>query len=63
MPQFATTHAVAKKRSIVWLYWAVITAVLLVGGFTQPASFLVAIATGLYTRYLYRGGAFVFWVW
>lgn len=64
MPQLTSTHATtARKRSIVWIYWAAITALLVVSGFTHPMGFLTAVATGLYTRYLYRGGSLVFWVW
>lgn len=63
MSQVGTHEVVGRKRSIVWLYWAVITVLLVVGGVSHPLSLLLAVGTGFYTRYLYRGGSFVFWIW
>lgn len=63
MSQVESHQVVGRKRSIVWLYWAAITALLVVGGVSHPLSLLFALGTGLYTRYLYRGGSLVFWIW
>ncbi len=50
-------------RSKAWIYYAVITALLafssIAGG--HFTGLLVAVGTGLYSRYLYRGGRIVIW--
>ena len=51
------------RRSAIWLYWAAIAAVAFIVGFAHPAGFLIALAAGAYTTYLYRGGRWVFWIW
>jgi uncharacterized membrane protein len=46
-------------------FWILVTLLLLVVGFTNPAHawglILVGIATFAYSIYLYRGGRFGFW--
>lgn len=55
-----------RRRSLAWVYYAIITALVVVGSFVppiHPAFLLVAVLTGAYSRYLFRGGRFVLWVW
>jgi hypothetical protein len=61
MPQLESKHTIAPQRSHVWIFWALVTALLVVAAFTHPLSLVAAIATGCYARYLYRGGSIVFW--
>jgi hypothetical protein len=52
------------SRSKAWVYYALITALLVVGSLAgHPAGLVAAVATGLYSRYLYRGGHVVIWIW
>ena len=51
-------------RSKAWVYYAVITALLIVGSIAgHPAGLVGAVVTGLYARYLYGGGRVVIWIW
>jgi hypothetical protein len=52
-----------RQRSAVWLYYAAIATGAGVIGFAHPGSFLVALAAGAYSTYLYRGGRWVLWIW
>jgi hypothetical protein len=52
-----------KKRSYVFIYWAIIAIIcLVVGVMTAPWLILVAIGAGAYSFYIYRGGRWVFWI-
>jgi hypothetical protein len=51
------------SRSIAWVYWAAITAGAIALGFRQPSAWLVALGTGAYTIYLFRGGRWILWIW
>jgi hypothetical protein len=53
------------RRSKAWVYYSIITALLVVGSIAGQvwAGLLFAVVTGLYARYLYRGGRFVLWIW
>jgi hypothetical protein len=48
---------------VAWIYYALITVVAMIVGFHHPAALFVAVLTGLYSRYLFRGGSFVIWFW
>ena len=50
-------------RSIAWMYYAAITCVAAVIGFSAPIVFVVAAVTGMYTVYLFQGGRWVLWFW
>ena len=50
-------------RSVVWLYYAIISVVGLIVGFSHPGGFLVAIAAGGYSFYVYQGGRWILWIW
>ncbi len=53
-----------RKRSVAWIYYSIITIVLLAGGFAGiAAGFAFALVTAAYTYYLFRGGRFVLWIW
>ena len=52
-----------RRRSLAWVYYAAVTVVAIVIGFGGPAFFAVALLTGLYSVYLYRGGRWVLWLW
>lgn len=54
---------VRRKRSIAWIYYAVLTVGAVVLGFQAPGTFVVALALGAYSTYLFRGGRFVLWIW
>jgi hypothetical protein len=60
MPQVGTT---TRKRSVAWIYYAILACVGVMVGFQQPSAFLAAIACGAYSRYIYRGGRIVIWFW
>jgi hypothetical protein len=53
------------RRSKAWVFYSIITVLLLIGSLAGQVwlGFLFALATGLYARYLYRGGRFVLWIW
>jgi hypothetical protein len=52
------------RRSVAWVYYAIITALLVVAGFSGVISALpCALATAAYSQYLFRGGRFVLWIW
>lgn len=57
-----TRTADGRKRSVAWLFYALVTLALVATGFTAPASFVAALATGAYSTYLFRGGRFVLWI-
>jgi hypothetical protein len=63
VPQSLTTRSEHRKRSRAWVYYALITVMAIAAGFNVPLLFLVVPVTGLYARYLYRGGRFVIWFW
>ena len=52
-----------RRRSVAWIYYALIALALVVAGFSAPVSFLLALAIGAYSVYLFRGGRFVLWIW
>ena len=58
-----TPQPVLRKRSIAWIYYALLALVGVIAGFQAPAAFLVALACGAYSAYLFRGGRFVLWIW
>jgi hypothetical protein len=51
------------RRSIAWLYYAILTILAVLGAFSNPVMLIVAAPCALYSRYLYRGGRFVVWFW
>lgn len=51
------------RRSVAWIYYALITVVAVIVGFHHPETLLVAAVTGLYSSYLFRGGSLVIWFW
>ena len=56
--------AKARPRSVAWIYYAVITILLVIaalGGLVSALPF--AVGTGLYSLYLFRGGRFALWIW
>ena len=54
----------ARRRSKAWAYYAILAGLSLVGVFAgKPAGLLAFALCGLYSRYLYRGGRVVFWIW
>jgi hypothetical protein len=55
----------ARKRSKAWIYYTVITLLLLAATVAHPSLAAVGATTlvGLYARYLYRGGRIVIWIW
>jgi hypothetical protein len=54
-----------RRRSVAWVYYAMIAALALVGTFStgQMAGLLVAAVAVAYSTYLFRGGRFVLWIW
>ena len=53
-----------RRRSKAWAYYAVLAGLSLAGVFAgKPVGLLVFALCGLYSRYLYRGGRVVFWIW
>lgn len=57
------TTADGRRRSLAWVYYSIITTLLVIGGFVAPVLFLCAVPAGLYAYYLFRGGRFVLWIW
>jgi hypothetical protein len=51
------------RRSKAWLYYAVLAVLALIATFGHPLMVFVVLGLGLYSRYLYRGGAVVIWFW
>ena len=51
------------RRSVAWIYYALIAVGALIASFQHPAFLLAAIVAGLYSTYLFRGGRFVIWFW
>ena len=52
-----------KKRSHVWIYWAVIAIACAVVGFSStPWLLLAALGAAAYSFYIFRGGSWVFWI-
>ena len=52
-----------RRRSKAWIYYALLAICAVIVGFSQPTTFLVAIGCALYSRYIYRGGSIVVWLW
>jgi hypothetical protein len=53
-----------RPRSVAWVYYAIITALLVIAAFSTSAGALLgALITGAYSTYLFRGGRFVLWIW
>lgn len=51
-----------KKRSPAWLFWALLTVGALLAALSgTPWLALLALATGAYAVYLFRGGRIVVW--
>lgn len=51
------------RRSALWVFWAIVTVLLVLAGLDDDAwLLLVAPFTGLYARYLYRGGKVRFFI-
>jgi hypothetical protein len=55
--------AAGHRRSVAWIYYALIGVGGLIISLHHPAFLLVAIVAGLYSTYLFRGGRFVIWFW
>jgi hypothetical protein len=53
----------APRHSKAWFYYAIIAMLSVIAGFSHPAMFLFAIACALYSRYIFRGGSIVLWIW
>lgn len=51
------------RRSVAWIYYALIAIGGLILSAHHPAFLLVTVITGLYSTYLFRGGRFVIWFW
>jgi hypothetical protein len=51
------------RRSVAWIYYALIAVGALIASFQHPAFLLAAIVACLYSTYLFRGGRFVLWFW
>jgi hypothetical protein len=53
-----------RKRSVAWLYYALISIVSLIAAFgVDPRALIVTAVCGAYSVYLFRGGRFVLWIW
>jgi hypothetical protein len=53
-----------RTRSKAWAYYLVLAFASFVGAFAgHPIGLIAPAACGLYSRYLYRGGRIVFWIW
>ena len=63
MPEPLVGGSRRRGRPTAWIYYAIITVFAMVAGFSAPAAFLLVPFTGLYARYLYRGGSVVVWFW
>jgi hypothetical protein len=58
------TTADGRPRSAAWMYYAVISVLLVIGAFSGlPSALLFAAVTGVYSVYLFRGGRYVLWIW
>ena len=57
------TASSERKRSKAWVYYAIIAALSLIGGFAHPIGFLGMALFGLYSYYLHQGGRVVIWFW
>lgn len=57
--------AVRKPRYVLGTFWLILALAAIGGAFTtgKPVSFIVGIAMGAYSVYLYRGGRFGFVIW
>lgn len=53
----------SRSRSIAWIWYALLAIGAVIAGFSHPVLFLVAMLFALYSRYLFRGGSFVIWIW
>lgn len=64
MPESLGSTQRERKRSVAWIYYTVIAALVLLTGVTVNANGLwVWLLPALYARYLYRGGRIVVWLW
>ena len=63
--QFVSTERRARKRSVAWVYYSVITLILAVASIKTGAygGLALAGATALYAGYIFRGGRWVLWIW
>lgn len=53
-----------RKRSIAWIYYAILAMVCLFVGFnTEIGALVPAALCAAYSVYLFRGGRFVLWIW
>jgi hypothetical protein len=52
-----------RRRSVAWVYYAILTVAAVVAGFSKPEAFLAVPLLGGYCAYLYRGGSIVVWLW
>jgi hypothetical protein len=52
------------RRSKAWIYYLVLALISLTTVFAgKPIGLLGMAAFGFYSRYLFRGGRFVLWIW
>jgi hypothetical protein len=54
-----------RKRSIAWVYYAILATLCLIGSINAADARLLfpTMLCAAYATYLYRGGRFVFWIW
>jgi membrane protein CcdC involved in cytochrome C biogenesis len=53
-----------RKRSVAWVYYAILALCFVFAAFAVTASaFVAALVCGAYSVYLFRGGRFVVWIW
>lgn len=59
------TTADGRRRSVAWIYYAVLSVLALIVGVSSAgfAMVLGALLLAAYAVYLFRGGRFVLWVW
>lgn len=64
IPGDTRQHARRRRRSIAWIYYAIIAVVALFGIPSTHGLSLIAVAVAAaYAIYLFRGGRIVIWFW
>jgi hypothetical protein len=59
----STPQPVRRRRSIAWVYYAILALVGVFASFTAPGVLVLTLACAAYSAYLFRGGRFVLWIW